>query len=239
MRLTLLSVSLCLAAIAVRAQPATDPEAVARALFPKDEGLQHLRLGEIASRLGLHAGSQVADVGCGDGTIALIWSRVAGPSGHVWAEDIDPPALKAARRLMKKQGARNVTVVQGQVSDPQLPAGRLDGITLFFVYHELVQYPEMLAHFRRELKSDGRLVIVDSSPNKTAARPRATQTKNHVLRPDIAADELRQAGFEVLYREDHFIDDPDAEETQWLLATRPIPKPDRADAHSDTISLAK
>jgi ubiquinone/menaquinone biosynthesis C-methylase UbiE len=234
-----LSVGLSLAAIAVWAQPATDPEVIARALFPKDEGLQHMHLGQIASRLGVHAGSQVADVGCGDGTIALIWSRVFGPFGHVWAAGTDPPALKAARKLMKKQGARNVTVVQGQVSDPQLPASRLDGITLFFVYHELVQYPEMLAHFRQELKPDGRLVIVDSSPHKTAARPRATQTKNHVLRPDIAADELRQAGFEALYREDHFIDNPDAEETQWLLATRPIPKPDRADAHSDTIPLTK
>jgi hypothetical protein len=29
----------------------------------------------------------------------------------------------------------------------------------------------------------------------------------------------------VLYRDDHFIDDPDAEETQWLLAARPILKP--------------
>ena len=119
-----------------------------KVLFPKHDELPHLRLRELADRLGLHPGSQVADVGCGAGEIALVWSRAVGATGHVWAEDIDPHALRAARKLMKEHRARNVTVLQGDVADPRLPAGKLDGISLFFVYHELVKYPEMLARFQ-------------------------------------------------------------------------------------------
>jgi len=208
-----------------RAQPVEDPDAVVKALFPKDDELQHRRLREIADRLGLHAGSQIADVGCGHGEIALVWSRAVGATGHVWAEDISTGALKAARKLMKSHHTRNVTVLQGGVTDPRLPAGKLDGITLFLVYHELVKYPEMLARFHDALKPDGRLAIIDPLARKTASRPREAQTKNHVMRPDLAADELRQAGFETLSRDDHFVDDPDSEGILWLIVARPVVKP--------------
>ncbi len=224
-RLALSIVFLCLAGTAARAQPAEDPDAVAKALFPKDDELPHWRLRDIADRLGLHPGSQVADVGCGEGEIALVWGRAVGATGHVWAEDIDPHALRAARKLMKEHRARNVTVLQGDVADPRLPAGKLDGISLFFVYHELVKYPEMLARFHDALKPGGRLAILDPLARKTASRPRDAQTGNHVLRPDLAADELRRAGFEVLARDDHFVDDPDSEGIEWLIVARPAVKP--------------
>jgi len=207
-----------------RAQPAEDPKAVVKSLFPKDDEMPHWRLGEIAARLSLHPGSQVADIGCGEGQIALVWSRVVGPTGHIWAEDIDPRALKSARKLMHEHHARNVTTLRGDVADPRLPAGKLDAITLFFVYHELVKYPEMLARFHDALKPDGRLVILDPLARKTAPRPRGSQTRNHVLRPDLAADELRQAGFEVLSRDDRFVDDPDSEGVEWLIVARPVVK---------------
>jgi precorrin-6B methylase 2 len=209
MRLVILVLGLWPIFSVAQAQPAADADVVAKALFPKDDELPHWRLREIAERMNLRAGSQVADVGCGGGQIAVVWSRVVGPAGHVWAEDIDPRALRGARRLMKAQHARNVTVLQGDAADPRLPAGKLDAISLLFVYHELVKYPEMLARFRAALKPDGRLIILDPTARKTASRPRQAQTRNHVLRPDLAQEEVRSAGFEVLSRDDHFVDDPD------------------------------
>lgn len=224
MRLTILGIGLCLVFSAAHAQPAEDAGAVAKALFPKDDELQHRRLGEIAGDLGLRPGSQVADVGCGSGEIAVVWSRVAGPAGHVWAEDIRPSAVKAARQLMKHHHAHNVTVMLGETADPHLPLGRLDGISLFLVYHELAKYPEMLARFHDFLKPDGRLVIFDPLPLKTLNRPRQAQMRNHVMNPSLAQSELQQAGFEVLSRDDHFVDDPDSERTEWLIVAKPVAK---------------
>lgn len=89
----------------------------------------------------------------------------------------------------------------------------------------MVKYPEMLARFHDALKPEGRLIILDPLARKTASRPRASQTRNHVLLPDLAADELRQAGFEVLSRDDRFVDNPDSEGIQWLIVARPVVKP--------------
>ncbi len=222
MRAALPSIILLLLTSSAGGQSAQDVDAIVKELFPKYAQMQDMRYGEIAVRLGLHPGSNVADVGCGQGEAALVWSRVVGPTGHVWAEDIDARQLKAARKLMKAHSARNVTVERGEVADPHLPPGKLDGITLFYVYHELVKYPEMLARFHDALKPEGRLVILDPLARKTATRPREVQAKNHVLMPSLAEAELQIAGFKILSRDDHFVDNPDSEVIDWLIVARPV-----------------
>jgi hypothetical protein len=82
------------------------------------------------------------------------------------------------------------------------------------------KYASILRHIREALKPDGRLVIVDNAPSRTVKRPRESQTKNHVLSIDFAARELEEAGFELVEREDGFIDDPDSESAQWLIAVK-------------------
>ena len=204
------------------AQFAENPAAAAKELFPKNESLRQLRLADTANYLQLRAGSKVADVGCGEGELALIWSRTVGPSGHVYAEDIDEKnALAPARKNVKKFHASNVTVIRGTLDDPKLPTGQLDGISLEWVYHELTKYPEMLGQFKRALKPEGRLVIIDPLARKTATQARDVQTKNHVLMPDLAEAEIRAAGFDIVHREDHFLDFPDQEGIEWIIVASP------------------
>jgi hypothetical protein len=61
-----------------------------------------------------------------------------------------------------------------------------------------------------------------SSP--TAAWRSSTSWLTKPPRGDLAADELRRAGFEVLSRDDHFVDDPDSEGIEWLIVARPAVK---------------
>ncbi len=203
------------------AEMAEDPEAAARELFPDRDRIHTLKLREVARHMRLEAGSTVADVGCGTGEIALVLSRATGPQGRVFAEDIDKRSLADARRLMKKHKARHVTVLAGTPKDPLLPAGSLDAILLLGVYHELEEYPDMLAKMRSALKPGGRLVIIDPMPRKTLERDREVQMKNHVLNPARAEKDLRSNGFAILHREDRFLDPPDEEGTQWLLVAEP------------------
>ena len=201
--------------------PIDDPDALARKLFPDRDHMHDLRLMDVAAHLRLAKGSKMADVGCGTGEVALIWSRAVGPEGHVYAEDIAKRPIEAARKLMKKHQARNVTVIQGSAKDPKLPA-ELDAIYLLDVYHELTEYPDMLSAFARALKSGGRIAIVDPVPRKTASRGRKVQMKNHVLHPDLAEADLKKAGWTIVHRDDRFQDNPDSEGVQWLLvAERP------------------
>jgi predicted methyltransferase len=78
----------------------------------------------------------------------------------------------------------------------------------------------MLEHVAVSLKPGGRLVVIDMAPHKTASRPRADQVKNHVIAADLVASEMRRAGFEIVSRDDHFIDKADEESTRWMIVFR-------------------
>lgn len=190
-------------------------------LYPKSQRLKEIRMGDIVHQLGIHEGSQVADVGCGSGQFSVILSHVVGASGRVYCEDIVDQkewGLKAAKANFKKEHVKNAVTIQGAPDNPKLPEGALDAVLIVNAYHEMPQYESMLRHIKESLKAGGHLVIVDNTPLRTAKRPREKQTNNHVLSPDLAAGELEAAGFHIVDREDTFIDDPDAESAHWMIA---------------------
>src|SRR5690606_17719747 len=63
--------------------------------------------------LEIQPGMEVADLGAGDGTYAIALARRVGPSGHVYATEIDPDRLAAIRQAVKEAGLDNVTVIEG------------------------------------------------------------------------------------------------------------------------------
>lgn len=213
-----LSAGFALAVAAFAAPAEVDVNAIVQQLFPKNPRFQELRMPAIVRELAIGEGSHVADLGCGGGQLSLILSRVVGPGGKVFAEDINEKyALKEARRLMKRRHARNVTVVRGTATDPLLPAHSVDAALIVNAYHEMTKYQEMLGHIRDGLKPGGRLVIVDNRPLRTAGRPREKQTNNHVLSAELAEGELRAAGFRIVRRDDSYSDDPDQEHALWMI----------------------
>lgn len=62
-------------------------------------------------------------------------------------------------------------------------------------------------------------------PLRTRGRPRANQTKNHVLAPEIVERELKEAGFAVIERRDGFVDNPDEESAHWMIVAERITPP--------------
>jgi predicted methyltransferase len=180
-----------------------------------------LKIPAIVQALGLSDGSNVADIGAGDGEYENALSRAVGGHGRVYAEDIDEKgAIKHLQERVAKDHLDNVEVVLGTADDPKLPAGTLDGVLMVIMYHEVKDPEKMLEHVLVALKPGGRLVLVDMMPHKTLGRPRADQTKNHAIAADTVESEVRRAGFKVVSRDDHFIDNPDEESTRWIIVCR-------------------
>ncbi len=179
-----------------------------------------LKMPEIIQALGLKERSKVADIGAGSGDYEVALSRAVGAEGRVYAEDISVSSIKRLHERVDKDHLINVDVIAGVADDPKLPSAELDAVLMVITYHEIADYEKMLAHVAAALKPGGRLVLVDQIPNKTLNRPRADQVKNHVIAPDLAESEIRQAGFEVISRDDHFIDKPDEESTRWMIVFR-------------------
>jgi ubiquinone/menaquinone biosynthesis C-methylase UbiE len=111
--------------------------------------------------IGIAAGSTVADIGAGAGYMTWRMAERVGPSGKVYATDIQPKMLDLLRRNMAERKLTNVTPVLGAVDDPKLPRAAVDLVLLVDVYHEFSEPQRMLQHIRESLRSDGRLVLVE------------------------------------------------------------------------------
>ena len=113
------------------------------------------------SVLKIPKGASVADIGAGSGYMTVKLAARVGPTGRVFANDVQPQMLELlARRLAGKRIA-NVTMVQGTADDPKLPPSSVDLELMVDVYHELSQPQAMLRHLREALKPGGRLVLLE------------------------------------------------------------------------------
>jgi ubiquinone/menaquinone biosynthesis C-methylase UbiE len=111
--------------------------------------------------LRIQTGASVADVGAGSGYITVRLSKLVGPTGAVYANDVQPQMLELLRRRLTREKITNVTLVQGTVDDPKLPPASVDLQIMVDVYHEFSQPQAMLRRLREALKPGGRLVLLE------------------------------------------------------------------------------
>src|SRR5215212_4110352 len=71
--------------------------------------------------LELKPGMAVADIGAGSGYYSSRIAKRVGPTGHVYATDIQPGMIALLERRIKSEGLTNVSTVLGGVDDPKLP----------------------------------------------------------------------------------------------------------------------
>src|SRR5215472_4852475 len=76
---------------------------------------------EIAEMLAIKPGSTVAEIGAGNGAMAVRMAKKVGLAGRVFATEIDPALVKKIRRRARKAGLNNVTVVTATPTDSGLP----------------------------------------------------------------------------------------------------------------------
>jgi ubiquinone/menaquinone biosynthesis C-methylase UbiE len=115
----------------------------------------------LVSALGLKPGNQVGDVGAGSGYLTWRMARVVGPTGKIYANDIQPEMIAFLRTNLLSRGITNVVPVLGTTTDPRLPDNTLDLILLVDVYHECDHPWEMTRRMTDALKPGGRLVFVE------------------------------------------------------------------------------
>ena len=111
--------------------------------------------------LELKPGMVVADIGAGSGYYASRMAKRVGPSGRVYATDIQQGMIDLLDRRIRSEGLGNVTTVLGGMDDPKLPANSIDLAIMVDVYHELQQPQTFLQRLKSTFKPGGRLVLVE------------------------------------------------------------------------------
>ena len=187
------------------------------------------KVDEIIAAMDIGAGAAVADVGAADGFLTRPLARAVGPTGRVFAVDIDDAALNRLRKRLEEDRLQNVTVIKGAVDDPKLPEGALDAAVIVNSYHEMAEHQSMLVALRRALKPDGRLVIVEPVQPSRRGRPRAEQERNHEIDSEFVLQDARAAGFRVVGLQDPFLVRND-EHIEWLMVLEQFDMPAAATA---------
>ncbi len=115
---------------------------------------------EVMDALGIADGATVADLGAGGGWFTVRLARRVGPSGRVYAQDIQPQMIESISRRVSREGLANVSTVLGTADDPRLP-GALDAVLIVGTYPEISDPVTLLRRVAAALKPDGRIGIVD------------------------------------------------------------------------------
>jgi predicted methyltransferase len=180
---------------------------------------QWQRVGDIFQAMGVRSGAAVADVGAGGGFFTSRLAIAVGPSGHVFAVDVDDASLDRLRRRLTEEAHGNVTVIKGTSTDPRLQAGTLDAALIINAYHEMPEHQAMLQAIRMALKPTGRLVIVEPISDARRAAERAEQTREHEIAPEFALQDARAAGFRITGLEDPFT--TRGRVVEWMMTVTP------------------
>lgn len=166
----------------------------------RDERLQINRVMDI---LGIASGKSVADIGAGSGWFSLRAARRVGPSGTVYAADINPEAIHYIDSRVQRESVANIKTILSRPDDPMLPKDAVDAVLLLKTYHEVADPVTLLEHLRQALRPGAKLGIIDRNGNGT----------DHGVSRKVVVEEAERAGYRLLKtydfvksdREDYFL----------------------------------
>lgn len=138
----------------------TDREAIDKM---RDRDLQPEK---IMDAIRLVPGMIAGEAGSSYGYFTFKMGKRIGNSGKLYANDIDPSALRLIEERCKTEKITNISTVLGVEDDPFFPVKNLDMVVVFDCLFEFSQAQKWIENTRKYLKPGGRLVIVDPDQSK-------------------------------------------------------------------------
>src|SRR5579864_951431 len=130
---------------------------------------ERLHINRVMDILGIAPGKGVADIGAGSGWFAVRAARRVGPSGTVYAVDINPEAVRYIDHRAHSESLSNVKAILSKPDDPMLPKDAVDAVLLLKTYHEVADPVALLEHLRTALRPAGRSAGRRCSSNATGS----------------------------------------------------------------------
>jgi len=164
------------------------------------------RADDIIDLLKIQEGSTVADIGCHEGYMTIKLSGEVKNKGIVYAVDVEQGKLDLLKKHLADRKMSNVRLVKGDYDNPKLPTNSLDAAIILDTYHEMDDHDKILEHIKASLKNGGRLILCEPIAEARKKLTRAEQEKRHELGINFALDDLKKAGFEIVFQKDPFVD---------------------------------
>jgi ubiquinone/menaquinone biosynthesis C-methylase UbiE len=151
----------------------------------------------VLKTIGIKPGMIIGEVGAGRGRYTVQIASRIGPSGLIYANDIEKDYLQVIERRCADHGLTNVKTILGGLTDPKLPPSALDMVIMVNVVHCLAEPVPLLRNIRKSLKPDGMIAIVEGSLEKlpSAAGEWFPRSKLLKIYKDAGYDLVREETF--------------------------------------------
>lgn len=114
---------------------------------------------ETAIRHGLEPGMTVLEVGPGNGRYTVAAARRIGPTGRLYAVDIEPKMIERVRRRATAEGVTNIEARVASAYELPYPDGFFDRIVTITVTGEIPDPVRAFREFARVLKPAGQIAV--------------------------------------------------------------------------------
>lgn len=137
----------------------------------------------------LRPGMTVAEIGAGNGRMAVHLARRLGPSGRLYTTELDPGKLEAIRNAAAAAGLGNIAIIEAGEHSTGLPDACCDVIYMRRVYHHFTDPASMNKGLYAALRPGGRLAVIDF------LSPRWMFFLHHGIAREVVVGQVTSAGF--------------------------------------------
>ncbi|PLR82194.1 SAM-dependent methyltransferase [Bacillus canaveralius] len=124
---------------------------------------------QVISLLGLRKNDAVADLGAGNGYFTIPLAKET--NDVVYAVDIEPKMLELLKERASKENLKNIQFIESDLENINLKERSVSKAVVAFVMHEIPNMEKALGEFKRILKPNGTLLILEWEAVKTEAGP--------------------------------------------------------------------
>ncbi|MFL5347349.1 MAG: ArsR/SmtB family transcription factor [Hyalangium sp.] len=161
----------------------------------------------------------VADFGCGTGTLSVAIARWA---RRVWAIDQNAEALEQAKERASREGRTNIHFLREDLHRLSLPSGERDLVVISQSLHHVESPAAVLTEAARLLKPGGKLVVLELMPHEERWVLERLGHKHLGFAPEFLEAALKESGFQSLTREAHARDGAGPFRVFLLTGVKPV-----------------
>jgi ubiquinone/menaquinone biosynthesis C-methylase UbiE len=154
------------------------------ATLERPERVANQKIDDVLSRLNLKPGLVVADIGAGSGIFSRPLAKAVGPTGKVYAGDIQQGLLDYINKRAREENIPNIQTVLGEYNDPKLPARDVDLAFINDVLHHIENRAAYLKALGAYIKPGGRIAIIEMN-DEDPKTPHRNQPELLVSRKQI------------------------------------------------------
>ncbi len=139
-------------------------------------------------------GMVVADLGAGTGAYAFPLAKAVGPSGKVYAVDVQKELIAKLKSDANQKQITNIEIIWGDLDDPKgttLRESSVDRIVVANTFFQIEDKDEFMKEVHRILRTNGLLLFIDWKGSFGGVGPKGED----IVTPDVVRTLFEDAGF--------------------------------------------